>query len=195
MSDEFNEAYEGMREVKEQALTLGADMATLKEKFGELSGETAKFASSLQRDLSGAIKSLVVEGSSARDVLKSMALSIADKSFDASLKPVTSMAADGIGMLVQGAFGAPVTAHAKGGVVNSPTRFPMSNGVGLMGEAGAEAIMPLARDAQGRLGVSGQSGGNVTVNVNVSTNDAASFQKSQTQILAQLRRAIASEKR
>ena len=49
--------------------------------------------------------------------------------------------------------GGGVTAFARGGVVNSPTMFPMNGGrAGLMGEAGPEAIMPLTRIG-GRLGV------------------------------------------
>ncbi|CDN93475.1 phage tail length tape measure family protein [Agrobacterium tumefaciens] len=39
-------------------------------------------------------------------------------------------------------------------VVNKPTMFAFAKGTGLMGEAGPEAIMPLTRDASGRLGVS-----------------------------------------
>ena len=46
-----------------------------------------------------------------------------------------------------------VTAFARGGVVTGPTLFPMANGMGLMGEAGAEAVMPLRRGPSGRLGV------------------------------------------
>jgi tape measure domain-containing protein len=42
---------------------------------------------------------------------------------------------------------------AKGGIVSSPTLFKFAKGTGLMGEAGAEMIMPAARDSQGRLGV------------------------------------------
>lgn len=49
-------------------------------------------------------------------------------------------------------------------VVSKPTIFPFAKGVGLMGEAGAEAIMPLRRDSAGRLGVSA-AGASVTVNV------------------------------
>ena len=46
---------------------------------------------------------------------------------------------------------------ARGGIVNSPTRFSFGGGFanGMMGEAGPEAIMPLKRDSAGRLGVSG----------------------------------------
>lgn len=46
-----------------------------------------------------------------------------------------------------------VTAFASGGVLGGPTVFPMANGVGLAGEAGPEAVMPLRRMASGRLGV------------------------------------------
>lgn len=69
-------------------------------------------------------------------------------------------------------MGAPM-AFANGGLVTEPTVFPMANGgVGLMGEAGTEAIMPLQRDAQGRLGVSAEGGGGSGVVVNVYNNRA-----------------------
>ena len=50
-----------------------------------------------------------------------------------------------------------VLPFAQGGVVSSPTMFPMSgNRTGLMGEKGAEAIMPLKRTPSGQLGVQAQ---------------------------------------
>lgn len=60
--------------------------------------------------------------------------------------------------------GGNVVPFAQGGVVHRPTLFPMARGMGLMGEAGPEAVMPLRRDAQGRLGVHG-GGASVTVNL------------------------------
>ena len=60
-----------------------------------------------------------------------------------------------------------LTAYAKGGIVNKPTIFPMANGMGLMGEAGPEAILPLTR-RNGVLGVEGGGGTNVVVNVDAS---------------------------
>jgi hypothetical protein len=56
---------------------------------------------------------------------------------------------------------------ASGGIVNRPTMFRFANGTGLMGEAGPEAIVPLVRMANGRLGVetSGQGGGRQKVDV------------------------------
>jgi lambda family phage tail tape measure protein len=56
---------------------------------------------------------------------------------------------------------------AMGGVVNRPTIFPFANGTGLMGEAGPEAIMPLQRAANGKLGVIASGGGTTNVVVNV----------------------------
>jgi hypothetical protein len=52
-------------------------------------------------------------------------------------------------------------------IVNTPTSFRFANGTGLMGEAGAEAIMPLSRTQDGTLGVVASGGtGNVVINVN-----------------------------
>lgn len=54
----------------------------------------------------------------------------------------------------------------NGGVLTRPTVFPMANGMGLAGEAGDEAVVPLThedlgRDASGRMGVKNRGGGNV----------------------------------
>lgn len=62
--------------------------------------------------------------------------------------------------------GGNVIPFARGGVVNQPTVFGMANGAGVMGEAGPEAVMPLRRGTDGRLGVASGGGGNVTVVVN-----------------------------
>lgn len=65
-------------------------------------------------------------------------------------------------------------------VVSKPTIFPFAKGVGLMGEAGAEAIMPLRRDSAGRLGVSA-AGASVTVNViNQSGQPVSAQQRSRS---------------
>ena len=63
-----------------------------------------------------------------------------------------------------------VEKYAYGGIVKKPTIFPMANGMGLMGEAGAEAILPLRRGSNGKLGVqsTGSSIGNIVVNVDAS---------------------------
>lgn len=73
-----------------------------------------------------------------------------------------------------GAWYGGVQKFAKGGaftnsIVNTPTAFGMSGGQsGLMGEAGPEAIMPLARGSDGSLGVRmvGGATGGTTVQIN-----------------------------
>lgn len=77
--------------------------------------------------------------------------------------------------------GGRVIPFARGGVVGGTTFFPMTNGVGMMGERGPEAIMPLERDDEGNLGVRG-GGPRTVVNMNIQTNDADSFRRSRRQI-------------
>jgi hypothetical protein len=66
-----------------------------------------------------------------------------------------------------------IVPFAYGGVVNRPTLFPFAKGIGLMGEAGPEAIMPLRRGSDGRLGVSSSGGGSTVVNVSVDASGTA----------------------
>ena len=74
-----------------------------------------------------------------------------------------------------------------------PAAFPLAGGaMGLMGEAGPEAILPLARGPDGRLGVrsGGASNGRpVTVNVTIQTRDAESFLRSRSQVAGVVARA------
>ncbi len=63
--------------------------------------------------------------------------------------------------------------YAYGGIVNRPTMFPMRNGMGLMGEEGAEAILPLRRGANGKLGVESSGGGSTIINVSVDASGTA----------------------
>ena len=48
----------------------------------------------------------------------------------------------------------------SGTVVNRPTFFAFAKGAGVMGEAGPEAILPLRRGADGKLGVVADTDGN-----------------------------------
>lgn len=66
-----------------------------------------------------------------------------------------------------------VVPFARGGVVTAPTLFPMASGAGLMGEAGPEAIVPLKRGPDGRLGVSASGGGGGGGGMNIVINNHA----------------------
>jgi lambda family phage tail tape measure protein len=78
---------------------------------------------------------------------------------------------------------------ADGGVVSQPTYFPVGGDMGLMGEAGSEAILPLKRGADGSLGVAASGAGSAPQIVfNVTATDAASFARSEAQISSMLAR-------
>ena len=70
-----------------------------------------------------------------------------------------------------------LTPFAKGGVVDGPTYFGHSGGLGLLGEAGPEAILPLQRGPGGKLGVAGGGGVQITQNFNFSANGDESVKR------------------
>lgn len=76
--------------------------------------------------------------------------------------------------------GAGISSYSSS-IVDKPTVFPFAKGIGLMGEAGAEAIMPLTRGADGKLGVSAVGGGgnNVTINVIEAQGTRANVEQQQ----------------
>mgnify|MGYP003133916531 CR=1 FL=1 len=87
-----------------------------------------------------------------------------------------------------------IVPYASGGIVNKPTLFPMANGMGLMGEAGPEAVMPLKRGANGKLGVQSSGGvGNIVVNVDASGSSVQGDSAQSEQFGRALAAAIQSE--
>jgi phage-related minor tail protein len=167
----------------------------------------------LSRGISGGLRKafdgLVFDGMRLSDALRTVAQSMIDAAYNAAIRPVTNHLGGLVGAAVGGvmngflpfANGAAfsqgrVTPFATGGIVTGPVSFPMRGGMGLMGEAGPEAIMPLRRGADGRLGI--EARGNaapVNITMNISTPDAASFQRSQSQIAAQMSRALSRGQR
>lgn len=198
---------------------LGASATVVSAFDGELSRmqETMLFtgrevntlASGIGGGLRRAFDGLVFDGMKLSDALRMVAKSMSDQVYNVAMKPVQSafggFLAGGVNTLLSGLMpfekGAGfaqgrVMPFAKGGVVASPTSFPMRGGRGLMGEAGPEAIMPLARGPDGRLGVQTAGGGRtVTVVMNITTPDVQGFQRSQGQIAAQAARALARGQR
>lgn len=192
------------------AMTAAFDRQ-LRDVQGSL-GETTRDLGSLERGFSSGLRrafdGLALDGMKLSDALGGLAQSMINTAYSAAVQPVTShlgsMLADGLNSAVSSvmpfADGASfsqgrVMPFAKGGVVSSPTSFPMRGGTGLMGEAGPEAIMPLSRGADGRLGVRTQGSSAVSVTMNISTPDAQGFQRSQGQIATQMARALGRSQR
>jgi len=138
----------------------------------------------------------MVDGTmSVKDAFKSMAAEIIKELYRVLVVQQMVNAAKGFfGFADGGAFsgGSQIQAYADGGVVGSPTTFPMSGGkTGLMGEAGPEAIMPLKRGANGKLGVQMEGGGGQNVVINQSFNFQANGDDSVKKLIAQAAPKIA----
>jgi len=118
-------------------------------------------AGNVSRTLIIGFSSASASGKSFNDVLASVAQSLARMALRAGTKALAEGLVSGLSGLLSGAFGGggTVAPFAQGGVIASPTYFGNGASVGLMGERGAEAIMPLARGSDGRLGVVSQGGG------------------------------------
>ena len=160
-----------------------SDVSVELERIGDL-------ADGVGKSLSRAFRGAVLDGKSLNSVLGEVARSFADIALKAALQPVGAL----VSSAVQGLFTATnpalaVKPFAKGGVLAAPTYFGMGLGLGRAGEAGAEAILPLARGADGRLGVAG-GGGAVNVTFNVTASDARSFASSEAELSAMLLRAV-----
>ena len=157
------------------------DVSVELDRIGDLADGVAK-------SLSRAFRGAVLDGKSLNAVLGQVARSFADIALQAAFKPLGSL----VGGLVESVFTATnpaVTPFAKGGVVAAPSYFPLGRELGLMGEAGAEAILPLQRGSDGRLGVAG-GGTSVNVTFNVTATDARSFAASEAEVSALLLRAV-----
>lgn len=84
----------------------------------------------------------------------------------------------------------------SGQIVSKPTVFPFAHGIGLMGEAGPEAILPLQRGADGKLGVAGGASGGSTINVYVSgSNNAPDVRRAAGQGAREALAALAGAQR
>lgn len=168
----------------------------------EVDGLSRNFSTGLKRAFDG----VILDGTRLQDSLRGVAQSMASSVYNAAMRPVQNA----LGSALSGAVGSVlpfaqggafssgrVMPFAKGGVVSQATAFPMRGGTtGLMGEAGPEAIMPLSRGPDGRLGVRAAGGaGPVNVTFNISTPDVAGFGRSQSQIAAQMTRLLASGQR
>ena len=140
-------------------------VAALDESMNKISDAAKVMESSFE----SAFTNFVTGAGSAREVAASLLSDLA------RLAAQSAFSSIGFGGLFGNLFGnangnafqgGRVTPFATGGVVSSPTLFPMRGGTGLMGEAGPEAILPLTR-INGKLGVRAEGTGGGTSHVMV----------------------------
>ncbi|MEI4470920.1 phage tail tape measure protein [Frigidibacter sp. MR17.24] len=159
-------------QIEAQAQKIG-DMAVAQEK----AADRAQMLTQFQSDLKSGLIDGIVAGDGFAGAMENVAQSLARAALQAAFFNEGIFASGSGKGLLGGLFGSifgggAAKPYAKGGVqsgpgisaysgrvVSRPTLFPFANGTGLMGEAGPEAILPLARAANGKLGVQAQGGG------------------------------------
>ncbi|HWA42157.1 MAG TPA: hypothetical protein VHA10_03035 [Hypericibacter adhaerens] len=148
-------------------------------------------ADGVGRALSAALRGAITDGKSLAGVLAQVGKAFSDIALRAALKPVGTL----VSSAVEGLFAATdpaltgVKAFAKGGVIATPAYFPTGSGLAVAGEAGPEAVVPLSRGPDGRLGIAGGSPG-ISITFNVTASDARSFASSEAELSAMLLRAV-----
>lgn len=151
-----------------------ADLVEQLHRMEEAQQANAQIAQEFGSAMANAFSGLVSGSHSAEQALEQLKRSLTQLLINQAFQAILgSMGGGGMGggnfiaSMFAGGFangaafaGGNVIPFARGGVVSSPTMFPMSGGrSGLMGEAGPEAIMPLSRGSDGKLGVMAQGGG------------------------------------
>ncbi|QIB36314.1 phage tail tape measure protein [Ancylobacter pratisalsi] len=172
--------------------------------------EAERLARGFGRVVGDALTGAALKGRETDDVFRSLVSRLSTLALDSAFRPIEQGVAGLFQSLTGGALGfahggvvsalpggGRVVPFAAGGVVSAPTYFPLAGGrTGLMGESGAEAILPLRRGPDGRLGVASQGQGRAThVTVNVTTPDPTSFRRSESYLAGLVARAVARGER
>ena len=184
-------------------INVAADTSGLRNELQR----TALIGRQFSRSMISAFDGIAVQGRSLGDVVRNLGLSLSRMVLNAAMKPLDQAVGRLLGNIFAGGTGlgfakggvlqrgTPIP-FAKGGVIASPVAFPLSGGrAGLAGERGPEAIMPLTRTADGRLGVAAAGTSRPSITINIATPDIESFTRSETQIAALVARALGRAER
>jgi len=197
MDEDYNKSHDA--KIEAISKELAAEQQRI-DKLKEAEQQQKEVADTIANSMGSALTSIVDGTKSVKDAFKSMARAIIAELYQIYVvKQITGMISSAIAPHVPGvqlAKGGVVSngqlvPYASGGVVSAPTMFPMSGGkTGLMGEAGPEAIMPLKRGKNGKLGVQAEGGaGDVIIHQNF--NFQANGDDSVKKIIAQAAPQIA----
>jgi len=194
---EENELAQYYETAGEETMRLVAHQRELKDATKDSFSEMSKAIESWGNKAADTFADFVVDGkASFTDLVNSFLKDIVRIQAKRFIDPITTQAGDWLNSAIGSVFGtggesgvklaaggvmagAGISAYS-GSVVSRPTLFPFANGIGLMGEAGAEAVLPLRRGPNGKLGV--QAGGSgVTVNIIEDSSRAGQTQSRQEQ--------------
>ena len=173
------------------------DLSSMKTLLDQINASGDRVAKTLAQGFGAATSS----GRSFNETLTTIGQSLARLAVREGTRALTEGLVANLGGMFSNAFGGgsqQITPFAEGGDVASPSYFANGASIGLKCERGAEAVMPLARGPDGRLGVVSQGGSNarpVSVTVNVAAQDIDSFRRSEAQIAGALARAVARGQR
>ena len=177
------------------SLLFESDTKQAEKQIEELQKKTNVFSQTMV----SAFDQIVVKGRDAESVFKSLALQISKQALKKAIFPAQAALGTGLGFDISGivnsalafAKGGAFSSGVVGGALNSPIGFPLGGGnVGVAGEAGPEAILPLSRGPNGELGVRMQEARPMAVTINISTPDVESFARSEGEIAASLQRIV-----
>ena len=176
----FGEQSGLLGELGVQLPELGREFTTLLERTSQEAGTLNDVVEEVGRSFLDAFEGAIQRGESLSGVLKGLALDLAEIALksagNALLDSILGGLFGGGGSFVETGIGGPIssgglfakgaafaggrrlTALARGGALSNrilrrPTLFPLAGGLGLAGEAGPEAVLPLARMGSGELGV------------------------------------------
>ncbi len=192
---------------KQLSVEVSADTTQFDQAMQDLNDSTRDFG----RVFSSTISRAITSSKSFEDTLRSIGQRFVDLALNQALKPLENIFGNLLSGFAGGGSGIGIPGFAKGGVFNNQSVVPFANGgvvssptpfnfgqrLGVMGEAGPEAIMPLKRGVDGKLGVAAGAGSARAMSVvfNVNASDAASFKRSEGQITAMLARAVSRGQR
>jgi hypothetical protein len=175
-----------------------AGMKEVDESTHKLTQEQEQWANTLGAGFADIFGAIVTGAEDAEDAVKRLLIQLAAMAAQqAATKWISTLFAP---QAKGNAFGPNgITAFAQGGIVMGPTRFAFAGGrMGLMGEAGPEAVLPLQRGANGKLGVSSVGGGvnltiinNTPAQVNASSDDPSNMRITIDQMTSALAAKIA----
>ncbi|MCV2875607.1 phage tail tape measure protein [Rhodobacteraceae bacterium XHP0102] len=200
LARQLDQVEDAMNATSTMARQFQSELRNMQAALSTTNRDAQGLSRALQSGVSRAMREIVVDGASLSEAFRGLADRMINSAYRNAMRPIETQIGGAVGRGLSGLLGAiapfqmgaTMQPFARGGVVNRATPFAMAGGgLGVMGEAGPEAIMPLTRGSDGRLGVQSQGMARpAQITINIATPDVHSFQRSRSQIATQMARAL-----